>query len=24
VWHFNNGHIEDFRGTYEEYSATLA
>ena len=24
VWHFANGRIEDFRGTYEEYAATLA
>jgi ATPase subunit of ABC transporter with duplicated ATPase domains len=24
VWHFNDGHIEDFRGTYEEYEPTLA
>ena len=24
IWHFEDGRIEDFRGTYEEYSATLA
>jgi len=24
VWHFESGRIEDFKGTYEEYSATLA
>src|SRR5687768_9802490 len=24
VWHFNDGQIEDFKGTYEEYAATLA
>jgi ATPase subunit of ABC transporter with duplicated ATPase domains len=24
VWHFDNGEIEDFRGTYEEYVSTLA
>jgi ATPase subunit of ABC transporter with duplicated ATPase domains len=24
VWHFDNGRIEDFKGTYEEYAATLA
>ena len=24
VWHFHDGRIEDFRGTYEEYAATLA
>ncbi len=24
VWHFNDGHIADFRGTYEEYEPTLA
>src|SRR5687767_7715282 len=24
VWHFNDGRIEDFRGTYEEYEPTLA
>jgi ATPase subunit of ABC transporter with duplicated ATPase domains len=23
VWHFDNGQIEDFRGTYEEYVSTL-
>ena len=24
VWHFDHGRLEDFRGTYEEYAATLA
>jgi ATPase subunit of ABC transporter with duplicated ATPase domains len=24
VWHFENGRITDFKGTYEEYAATLA
>ncbi len=24
VWHFDNGRIQDFKGTYEEYAATLA
>jgi ATPase subunit of ABC transporter with duplicated ATPase domains len=24
VWHFAEGRIEDFKGTYEEYAATLA
>src|SRR5436190_390409 len=24
VWHFANGRTEDFKGTYEEYAATLA
>ncbi|MEN3338519.1 MAG: hypothetical protein V7647_2195, partial [Acidobacteriota bacterium] len=24
VWHFNDGAITDFKGTYEEYAATLA
>ena len=24
VWHFDNGAITDFKGTYEEYAATLA
>src|SRR5687767_14285699 len=24
VWHFDDGQIEDFKGTYEEYAATLA
>jgi ATPase subunit of ABC transporter with duplicated ATPase domains len=24
VWHFDGGRIEDFKGTYEEYAATLA
>jgi ATPase subunit of ABC transporter with duplicated ATPase domains len=24
VWHFDHGSITDFKGTYEEYSATLA
>jgi ATPase subunit of ABC transporter with duplicated ATPase domains len=24
VWHFDHGRIEDFKGTYEEYAATLA
>jgi ATPase subunit of ABC transporter with duplicated ATPase domains len=24
VWHFTNGRIEDFKGTYEEYAGTLA
>ncbi|MEO7335131.1 MAG: ABC-F family ATP-binding cassette domain-containing protein, partial [Caldimonas sp.] len=24
VWHFDNGTITDFKGTYEEYAATLA
>jgi ATPase subunit of ABC transporter with duplicated ATPase domains len=24
VWHFHEGRIEDFKGTYEEYAATLA
>src|SRR5688572_3125755 len=24
VWHFNDGHIADFKGTYEEYEPTLA
>jgi ATPase subunit of ABC transporter with duplicated ATPase domains len=24
VWHFENGAITDFKGTYEEYAATLA
>ena len=23
VWHFEHGHVEDFKGTYEEYVATL-
>jgi ATPase subunit of ABC transporter with duplicated ATPase domains len=23
VWHFDHGRIQDFKGTYEEYSATL-
>lgn len=23
VWHFDHGHVEDFKGTYEEYVATL-
>jgi ATPase subunit of ABC transporter with duplicated ATPase domains len=24
VWHFDDGRIEDFKGTYEEYAATIA
>jgi ATPase subunit of ABC transporter with duplicated ATPase domains len=24
VWHFDHGTIQDFKGTYEEYAATLA
>jgi ATPase subunit of ABC transporter with duplicated ATPase domains len=24
VWHFTDGSIHDFKGTYEEYAATLA
>jgi ATPase subunit of ABC transporter with duplicated ATPase domains len=24
VWHFENDRIEDFKGTYEEYAATMA
>ena len=24
VWHFEDGHVEDFKSTYEEYAATLA
>jgi ATPase subunit of ABC transporter with duplicated ATPase domains len=24
VWHFDNGQITDFKGTYEEYTSTLA
>ena len=24
VWHFDHGAITDFKGTYEEYAATLA
>ncbi|MBW8714010.1 MAG: ABC-F family ATP-binding cassette domain-containing protein, partial [Acidobacteria bacterium] len=24
VWHFSNGRIEDFKGTYEEYAGTLS
>jgi ATPase subunit of ABC transporter with duplicated ATPase domains len=24
VWHFDDGRIEDFKGIYEEYGATLA
>ena len=24
VWHFDHGRITDFKGTYEEYSSTLA
>src|SRR6266511_2597447 len=24
VWHFDHGRIHDFKGTYEEYSATVA
>jgi ATPase subunit of ABC transporter with duplicated ATPase domains len=24
VWHFNDGKIHDFRGTYEEYTASVA
>jgi ATPase subunit of ABC transporter with duplicated ATPase domains len=24
VWHFDNGRIEDFKGSYEEFAATLA
>ena len=24
VWHFDNGRITDFKGTYEEYASTLA
>ena len=24
VWHFDNGQITDFKGTYEEYASTLA
>lgn len=24
VWHFDNGQVTDFRGTYEEYASTLA
>ena len=24
VWHFDDGRIEDFKGTYEEYEPTLA
>src|SRR5690349_14255475 len=24
VWHFHGGRIDDFKGTYEEYAATLA
>jgi ATPase subunit of ABC transporter with duplicated ATPase domains len=24
VWHFEPGRISDFKGTYEEYTATLA
>jgi ATPase subunit of ABC transporter with duplicated ATPase domains len=22
IWHFNNGKIEDFKGTYEEFQLT--
>jgi ATPase subunit of ABC transporter with duplicated ATPase domains len=24
VWHFDNGQLTDFKGTYEEYASTLA
>ena len=24
VWAFHDGRIEDFKGTYEEYAATIA
>ena len=24
VWHFDHGRIEDFKGTYEEYAASIA
>jgi hypothetical protein len=24
VWHVEHGRVRDFKGTYEEYSATLA
>jgi ATPase subunit of ABC transporter with duplicated ATPase domains len=24
VWHFSGGAINDFKGTYEEYAASLA
>jgi ATPase subunit of ABC transporter with duplicated ATPase domains len=24
VWHFADGRITDFKGTFEEYSSTLA
>ena len=24
VWHLDHGTIRDFKGTYEEYAATLA
>ena len=24
IWHFEHGKIEDFKGAYEEYSATCA
>jgi ATPase subunit of ABC transporter with duplicated ATPase domains len=24
VWHFDHGKIEDFKGAYEEYEASLA
>jgi hypothetical protein len=24
VWHFDNGAVTDFKGTYEEYASTLA
>ena len=24
VWHFDNGELRDFKGTYEEYASTLA
>jgi ATPase subunit of ABC transporter with duplicated ATPase domains len=23
VWHFENGEIEDFKGTYDEYTASV-
>jgi hypothetical protein len=24
VWHFGDGQVTDFKGTYEEYASTLA
>jgi len=24
IWHFENGHIEDFKGPYSEYQADAA